>query len=161
MKPQGPWGDRWLRHPCPMAFEPQKEGCRLTRQNPAEDEAQNPALMEGYAFASLGAVDRFFMKVRYALNPLDRARATGQRHGRRGGPQPMGDDKWDVYHPYNPAHVQTHCVAPDAVVPLVAVIGAGGTAVLLYNHPAFTIVPVILYAAELERNPHPRPGVLQ
>ena len=42
--------------------------------------------------AGLGAVDRHFMQVRYALNALDRARVSGQRHGRRDGP--VSDDKW-------------------------------------------------------------------
>ena len=106
MESRGPWRDRWLRHPCPSAFEPEKEVCRLTRRDPDEDEARNEDAVNGYAFASLGAVDRHFMKIRYALNLLDRARSSGQRHGRRGGPEPLTDDKWDVYHPYNPAHVQ-------------------------------------------------------
>ena len=106
MERRGPWQDRWLRHPCPSAFEPEKEVCRLTRRDPQENEAERPAVADGYAFASLHAADRFFMGIRYALNPLDRARASGRRHGRRGGPAHATDDKWDVYHPYNPAHVQ-------------------------------------------------------
>ena len=106
---RGPWRDRWLRHPCPSAFEPSKEVCRLTRRDPQENEAERPAVADGYAFAGLGAADRFFLKVRYALNALDRARVSGKGHGRRsrdgedGAPK---EDKWDVYHPYNPAHVQ-------------------------------------------------------
>ncbi len=104
----GPWNDRWLCHPCPTAFEPEKEVCRLTRRSDAEVEADNEVLVNGYAFASLHAVDRFFLKVRYALNPLDRARVSGRRHGRRAleRTQTPHDDKWDVYHLYNPAHVQ-------------------------------------------------------
>ena len=108
MRVRGPWQDRWLAHPCPSAFEPAKEVARLTRRDPAEDEAQNLAVVNGYAFAGLGAVDRFFLGVRYALNLLDRGRVSGQRHGRlRGrGLETSADDKWDVYHPYNPAQVQ-------------------------------------------------------
>lgn len=104
MQTRGPWEDRWLRHPCPTPFEPDKEVCRLTRRDPSEREVDNPKAVNGYAFATLISVDRFFLGVRYALNPLDRSRISG-RSGKR-SVQEVREDKWDVYHPYNPAHVQ-------------------------------------------------------
>ncbi len=91
---RGPWRDRWLRHPCPTAFEPDKEVCRLTRRPGEGPEKENPAAVHGYAFASLHAVDRFFLQVRYKVNTLDRHRQTAS-FGRA----------WNVYHPYNPGRV--------------------------------------------------------
>ena len=94
LQERGPWRDRWLLHPCPTAFEPAKEICRLTRQAGEGPEEENPAAVHGYAFASLHAVDRFFLNVRYKVNALDRHRNTAS-FGRA----------WNVYHPYNPARV--------------------------------------------------------
>lgn len=58
--------------------EPEKEICCLTRRDPNEDEVQNMAVVNGYAFATLGVVDHFFLKIRYALNSLDRAHVSGR-----------------------------------------------------------------------------------
>ena len=91
---RGPWRDRWLVHPAPTAFEPAKEVCRLTRQANEGPEEENQQAVHGFAFASLHAVDRFFLNVRYKVNALDRHRNTASA-GRA----------WNVYHPYNPARV--------------------------------------------------------
>jgi len=99
---RGPFGDMWVSHPLPSAFEPHLEVSRLTRHKTEPDEAEQPDVVEGYADASLGAVDRFFMQVRYALNALDRGRTRGNRARLKS----RAEQVWDVYHPYNPAMVQ-------------------------------------------------------
>jgi len=67
-------------------------------------EDEDPEVVRDYACASLGAIDRFFLGVRYALNTLDRSRVSGRQT--RKGHDGVRADRWDVYHLYNPAYAQ-------------------------------------------------------
>lgn len=84
----GQWKDRWLLHPHPSMTEPEKAVCHLTDIGQHDD----ATLANFYRFASLNAIDRFFMQVRRMLSPLERPIGASSRAARM----------WYGYSAYNP-----------------------------------------------------------
>jgi hypothetical protein len=85
----GRWKDKWVLHPSPDKSEPQKAMCCLTDTGKHDDDD----LARLHVRASLHAIDRFFMRIRRKINPLERAIGTASNRRRL----------WYGYNPYNPA----------------------------------------------------------
>lgn len=87
-KPQGPWQDKWVRHPLADMREPLKIVCWLTDIDPVatDPEEREEQLNHGarlYLKASSTEIDRFFMQVRRALTMAERGVVSASADYRR------------------------------------------------------------------------------
>jgi len=90
--PQGKYDDHWVDYPFPDMSEPEKRVCHLTDHSHHSESD----LADLYLKANTRGIDRFFMQIRRALSPLERALQTSSSSRRT----------WNGYSPYNPKLVE-------------------------------------------------------
>jgi hypothetical protein len=93
------WEDRWVRHVRPIAAEPSKYVCWLTKAASDDDEedAENHHA-QLLLRATLHPIDRFFMQTRRRVSLAERS-VTSVRRQRR---------MWNGYGAYNPGILQRY-----------------------------------------------------
>ncbi len=63
--------------PASQPLNRPRRPCRLTRRSPNEEQRQNTEVKAGYTLTHPSAVDRCFLRARYALNALERHKYPG------------------------------------------------------------------------------------
>jgi hypothetical protein len=87
------WSDRWVKHPAPIAAEPDKRVCWLTDMGDYDLDHQARLMLR----ATLHPIDRFFMQARRRVSLAERPVLAARRAGIR----------WHGYGAYNPSVLQS------------------------------------------------------